>query len=129
MESNQRRPDQVTSQVKHEEEADVVDDDKGAKRERQRPDEVASHVKQEDNNEEHEEEDEQEEKQEPKRRRISNGNGSGGKDSGNDPVMVEFKFCGDKTMLLKEGQMTGTLHIPMLQDPRTGRYRIRTVGK
>ena len=59
-----------------------------------------------------------------------NGYGSGGEDSGDDPVMVEFlSFCSYKTMLLKEGEMTGTLHIPMLQDPRTGRYRIRTVGK
>ena len=41
------------------------------------------------------------------------------------PVLVEFKFSSCKTALWNEdGQMTGTLHIPMLQDPHTGRYQI-----
>lgn len=40
------------------------------------------------------------------------------------PMTVEFKFCSCKTELLETGQMTGTLHIPMLQDPCTGRFRI-----
>jgi len=40
------------------------------------------------------------------------------------PVTVEFKFRSCKTSLLEEeGQMTGTLHALMLQDPRTGRFR------
>jgi hypothetical protein len=42
-----------------------------------------------------------------------------------DPVTVEFKFRSCKASLLEEeGQMTGTLNIPMLQDPHTGRFRI-----
>jgi len=40
------------------------------------------------------------------------------------PVTVEFNFCSCETELLKKGQMTGTLQVPMLQDPRTGRFRI-----
>ena len=40
------------------------------------------------------------------------------------PVTVMFNFRSSKTSFLKEGQMTGTLHVPMLQDPLTGRFRI-----
>ena len=38
---------------------------------------------------------------------------------------VEFKFCSLKTAILPhDGAMTGTLHIPMLQNTKTGRYKV-----
>ena len=49
---------------------------------------------------------------------------SEGDDEQQQTVTVEFKFCSCKTKLFNEGEMTGTLHVPMLQDPETGRFRI-----
>ena len=39
-------------------------------------------------------------------------------------VMVEFKFKSCKTRELDDGEMEGTLHVPMLQDNTTGHLRI-----
>jgi hypothetical protein len=45
-------------------------------------------------------------------------------DEEHNPVIVEFKFSSCKTRLLDEGELSGALHIPMLQDPQSGRFTI-----
>ena len=40
--------------------------------------------------------------------------------NGSVPITVEFKFCSAKTVLFEDGEVNGTLHVPMLQDPETG---------
>lgn len=40
------------------------------------------------------------------------------------PVMVEFKCCNSKTFLFEDGELKGIFHVPMLQDPETGQFRV-----
>jgi hypothetical protein len=39
-------------------------------------------------------------------------------------VMIEFKFASCETHCISENELTGVLHVPMLQNPITGRCRI-----
>jgi hypothetical protein len=41
-----------------------------------------------------------------------------------EQVMIEFKFASCETHCILENELTGDLHVPMLQDPITGRCRI-----
>eukprot|EP00978_Attheya_sp_CCMP212_P007146 scaffold16619_cov32-Attheya_sp.AAC.1 len=41
-----------------------------------------------------------------------------------NPIVVEFKFRSCETKCVQEGDLTGVLHVPMLQDPLTGRFTV-----
>ena len=40
------------------------------------------------------------------------------------PVVIEFKFRSCKTHCVDEGEWNGVLHVPMMQDPLTGRCKV-----
>ena len=77
--------------------------------------------------------------QEKSRKRSSNDNGDQGAGAAKSlktnkippsastesvPVTVEFLFTSCKTRLVREGEFSGYLHVPMFQDPKTGRCSI-----
>lgn len=46
-------------------------------------------------------------------------------EAGLTKVNVEFKFTNYKTAAFREGDVSGVLHVPMFQDPTTGRFKVR----